>query len=208
MNYFDRLGYYIKVTDPSTLVYSNAEVLLAKRILEKRKGLAEGPALTIDSTLNSKTNAELQNIVDSAINPVTSEVIPRLFRMSAIAPVNIPIVFAMLSCPPTNVAGTLFLHVLNQSYNAACNYANRPGSKQSDKQLLTAYLLAVSSACTIAAGLGRMVARGPAFLRKYSFVIPCIATSFANVSNICFMRQDEIMSGTQVFDDQGNVSIY
>ena len=159
----------------------------------------------IRSSMHLETNADLEKIVNAAIHPVTSEVIPRVFRMSAIAPVNIPIVFAMLSCPPTNIAGTLALHVLNQSYNAACNYANRPGTKQSDQQLLTAYLLAVSSACAIATGLGRMVTRGPAFMRKYSFVIPCIATSFANVSNICFMRQDEIMSGTEVFDDEGNV---
>ena len=212
-SYFDRLLHYIKITNPSTLVYSDEEVLSAKFLLQSRSREGDNSAgicsdARINSSMVSKTNADLQKIVDAAIHPVTSEVIPRLFRMSAIAPVNIPIVFAMLSCPPTNVAGTLFLHVLNQSYNAACNYANRPGTKQSDQQLLTAYLLAVSSACAIATGLGRMVARGPAFMRKYSFVIPCIATSFANVSNICFMRQDEIMSGTEVFDDEGNVCTY
>ena len=207
-SYFDRLCYYIKVTNPFSLAYSDEEVLSARKLLQLRKeGLAnnESDISMISSSIVSKPNVDLQNIVDAAIHPVTSEVIPRLFRMSAIAPVNIPIVFAMLTCPPTNVAGTLFLHVLNQSYNAACNYANRPGSKQSDQQLLTAYLLAVSSACTIAVGLGRMVTRGPAFMKKYSFIIPCVATSFANVSNICFMRQDEILSGTEVFDDKGNV---
>eukprot|EP01035_Chromulina_nebulosa_P026415 gene26415-34576_t len=123
---------------------------------------------------------ENRGCCNAAIHPVTSEVIPRVFRMCAIAPVNIPIVAIML------------LAIM------------QPGTKQSDQQLLTAYLLAVSSACAIATGLGRMVTRGPAFMRKYSFVIPCIATSFANVSNICFMRQDEIMSGTEVFDDEGN----
>lgn len=45
--------------------------------------------------------------------------------MSAIAPVNIPIVWGMLVCPPTNTQLTLFLHFINQSYNTGCNYFNR-----------------------------------------------------------------------------------
>ena len=42
-----------------------------------------------------------------------------LFRVSAIAPVNIPLAFTMLSCPASHVPGTLFLHFINQSYNSA-----------------------------------------------------------------------------------------
>ena len=135
-SYFDRLCYYVKVTNPFSLAYSDEEVLSARKLLQLRKeglGNNESDISMISSSIVSKPNVDLQNIVDAAIHPVTSEVIPRLFRMSAIAPVNIPIVFAMLTCPPTNVAGTLFLHVVNQSYNAACNYANSPGSKQSDQ---------------------------------------------------------------------------
>ena len=49
--------------------------------------------------------------------------------------------------------------------------------------------------------------RGPPFLMKYSFLIPCVATSLANVSNLCFMRADEAINGTSVFDEQGNVSM-
>ena len=119
MSYFDRLLYYIKITNPSTLFYSDEEVQSAKNILQLRtkdgNSANNGSDTTTTTGIRSmhlKTNADLEKIVDAAIHPVTSEVIPRVFRMSAIAPVNIPIVFAMLSCPPTNIAGTLALHVL------------------------------------------------------------------------------------------------
>ena len=146
-----------------------------------------------------------QKLIDAAIHPVTGDIIPRFFRVSAIAPVNIPIVFAMLSCPASNVPLTLFLHWFNQSYNTACNYANRSGDQQSLQQTIKAYLLAVSSACTFAYGLGKVMEKLPLSLRKYTFLIPCVATASANVSNIAFTRMNEITHGTSVFDDDGQV---
>ena len=50
-------------------------------------------------------------------------------RVSAIAPVNIPLVSMMLTCPASNVPFTLFLHWANQTYNAYCNYCNRAGKE-------------------------------------------------------------------------------
>jgi len=197
-SYFERLQYFVSITDPRTLIYSKSEVEAARDYLKGEKS---------DVNDSSKYTA-MKKMVDAAVHPVTNEVIPRLFRMSAIAPVNIPIVFAMLSCPASNIAGTVFLHVFNQSYNSACNYANRSGSKQSDQQILAAYILAVSSACSFALGLGKLINGGPIFLRKFSFIIPCLATSFANVSNICFTRSDEIISGTTVFDNEGKVRYF
>eukprot|EP01034_Spumella_vulgaris_P024161 gene24161-30474_t len=118
-----------------------------------------------------------KKICDAAIHPVTGEIIPKLFRVSAIAPVNIPLVFAMITCPAANIPGTLFLHWLNQSYNTACNYANRAGADQSIEQTAKAYGLAVTSACAFAYGLGKLAARGKGgFLTRFSVIIPCIAT--------------------------------
>lgn len=202
--YLDRMKMFLNITDPTTLFYSDSYILTAKQILRQPCD----PDNEKQRAAMNKSVLELRSIVDSAIHPASGELIPRPFRMSAIAPVNIPIVFAMLACPPSNVAGTLLLHVLNQSYNSACNYANRSGSKQSNAQLLTAYLLAVTSACSFAFGLGKVMSRGPPFIRNATVIIPCLATSFANVSNICFTRADEIVNGTPVFDQDGNVCKY
>ena len=80
---------------------------------------------------------------------VSGEITFPAFRVSAIAPINIPIVFGMLACPPSNVAGTLLLHWVNQSYNSACNYANRSrGGGQDMTQIGTSYALAVRLAST------------------------------------------------------------
>ena len=120
-----RFFHYLNMTDPRTLIYSDARVKEAKVIVD-----------SYDSVAKTKGQEYHDNkkICDAAFHPVTGEIIPRMFRVSAIAPVNIPLVFLMIACPATNVPGTLFLHWLNQSYNTACNYANRAGADQSIEQ--------------------------------------------------------------------------
>jgi hypothetical protein len=99
--------------------------------------------------------AVYKRIVDACVHPATGEIIPAPFRVSAIAPVNIPIVFLMLTTPSSNIAGTLFLHWVNQSYNTACNYFNRSGNSQPLEDIAKAYGLATVSACSLAFGLGK-----------------------------------------------------
>jgi hypothetical protein len=192
-SFWERFLMYVNVTDPRTLIYSEAKILDAKRLLDTNAPMTEE-----ERSFN-------KNLVSAAIHPATGEVIPKIFRVSAIAPVNIPLVFAMLACPASNIPGTLFLHWLNQSYNTACNYANRSGSDQSMEQLMKAYGLAVTSACTLAYGLGKAVAKGPKSLQRFGPLIPCLATAAANCSNIAFTRMDEMTSGVHVFDEDGKV---
>ena len=121
-----RFFHYLNMTDPRTLIYSDARVKEAKVICD-----------SYETTVSKDKGKEYyvnKKICDAAFHPVTGEIIPRWFRVSAIAPVNIPLVFLMIACPATNVPGTLFLHWLNQSYNTACNYANRAGADQSIEQ--------------------------------------------------------------------------
>eukprot|EP01031_Cornospumella_fuschlensis_P043232 gene43232-52845_t len=180
-----RFAWYLRMTDPSTLLYSSERILKAKEDLKN------------NSSSSAEERAFNEKLVNAAVHPVTGEIIPSPFRVSAIAPANIPIVFAMLTCPASNVPGTLFLHWLNQSYNTACNYANRSGSDQPLSSLFKAYALAVTSACSLAYGLGKVVERGPAWVRSSGALIPCVATAAANISNIGFTRMDEITTGTK-----------
>lgn len=109
----------------------------------------------------------------------------------------------MLTCPPSNVPLTLLLHWGNQSYNTACNYANRSGAEQSFSQTMQAYVLATSSACGLAYGLGQVFSRAPPSIKRFGIIIPCLATAAANVSNVGFTRMSEITQGTQVRDAAG-----
>lgn len=98
------------------------------------------------------------------------------------------------------------LHWINQSYNTACNYCNRSGNAQTLEQMATSYILAVTSACTFAFGLGKLYERAPLHIKKYGgFIIPFFATSAANISNISLTRADEIMNGVPVKDSLNNV---
>ena len=192
--YTGRVKHFLRITDPRFLFYGEKDVSQAKEVL---KGY-ERTGMICDY---NEYMWKQRQIIESAVHPVTGETINPLFRVGAIAPVNIPIVFLMLACPASNVPGTIFLHFINQSYNSACNYANRSGESLPMSQTLSAYALAVSSACGFAYGLGRIPA-----LKKHGFMIPLLATSIANVSNIGFTRVNELTDGAPLFDSDNKVS--
>jgi sideroflexin-5 len=192
-----RFYHFLNIVDPRTLISTDQTLRQAKEELNQFK-LGQ----------STRTNEELwkyRSLVESAIHPTTDEIIPWPFRMSAIAPVNIPIVWGMLACPPSNTALTLFLHFVNQSYNTGCNYFNRSGADMSMKEIGTAYTLAVGSACSLAYGLGKIYEKGPPALKRFGVLIPCLATAAANVSNIALTRASEITNGVPVMDAEGQV---
>ena len=142
-----------------------------------------------------------KKLVDACIHGPSGDIIHKLGRVSAITPVNIPIISAMLSCPPTNVPGTLFLHWANQTYNAYCNYCNRASKDVDMNASMKAYGLAVGSACTLAYGLGKAFEKAPPRVKRLGVLIPMLATGAANMSNLGFTRMGEILEGTQVYDE-------
>ena len=48
-------------------------------------------------------------------------------------------------------------------------------------ELAKAYILAVGSACGLAYGFGRFVAKGPPVIKKFGILIPVAATAAANI---------------------------
>jgi hypothetical protein len=124
-----RYRHFVNVTDPTTLLSSTRQVEESMEFIKRFKATGD---------MGGQSHAQMwehKKVVDAAVHPATNEIIPYPFRVSAIAPVNIPIVWAMLACPASNVAGTLFLQWLNQSYNTACNYFNRSGASMSMTQM-------------------------------------------------------------------------
>jgi hypothetical protein len=196
--FWERFQHFLNVTDPRTLLTPRAEILEAKLVLLQSK--AQG----VDC--GSKEEMErYRRIVSATIHPASGEIIPAPFRVSAIAPVNVPICWAMITTPASNLPGTLFLHWLNQSYNTACNYANRSGSSQPWQEVAKAYGLATVSACGLAFGMGKAFERAPPSVKRFGVLIPMLATAAANCSNIGFTRMSEITQGTPVAAADGTV---
>jgi hypothetical protein len=193
-SYKERFKMFLDVTHPKWMIKPTAEVAMAKAALAKA-------SLTIEERKG------YQATVDCCMNSC-GEVIPHLFRVGAIAPMNIPLVFFMLITPASATGITLGLHWANQTYNSACNYYNRSGDALSSEEIAKSYGLAVTSACTLAFGLGKIMNKGPAVLRSSPWFIPLLASGSAGLSNIAFMRMNEVTDGTQVTDDEGTTRGY
>jgi hypothetical protein len=199
--FYGRFKYYMEMTSPSTLIYSDADVMKAKSYVDAH------PISKLSSPIPNEEYEKNKRLVDAAIHPSSGEIILKPFRVSSIALVNIPIILAMITVPASNVPVTMFLHWFNQSYNTACNYSNRSSSSVPWDQTMIAYGGAVSSAMGVAYLLGRLAARGPASLRsgKFGFIIPMIASAAAGSANISFTRSDELMGGAPVRDEDNVV---
>lgn len=78
------------------------------------------------------TDADLWNarrVLESSLHPDTGETIFPLFRFSAFVPVNMVIVTATVApAVMSSFPATAAVHFINQTYNAAINYANRNAS--------------------------------------------------------------------------------
>ena len=82
----------------------------------------------VEEHLRNKTRPDIVNAcVRQGMAGSVDDIIPPPFRMAAIAPVNVPIVFLMLVTPASAMGATMGLHWINQTYNSACNYFNRAG---------------------------------------------------------------------------------
>lgn len=165
------------------------------------------------------------------VHPATGETVPGPFRMSAIAPMNIPLVYLMVTA--TGMPAQLFLQWLNQTYNSACNYFNRGGETVAWKSLAEAYGLAVAASCSLAYGFGQvcakivaafdpatptlplsysclfatlqLVKKGPPVFRRAGVLIPLVSVAAANVSNVVLTRKNEVTDGVPVTDSNGDV---
>lgn len=121
--FWGRYMHFIDITNPMGLFVSE------NSIMESQKVIADYKSTGI-MKFTSEEMWSHKKIVDAAVHP-SGEITPAFARVSAIAPINIPLVWAMIACPASNVAGTMFLQWLNQSYNTACNYYNRSGNDMS-----------------------------------------------------------------------------
>ncbi len=189
-NFWSRLDGFLAVSHPRYMIATEADIRNAQAALK-------------NPNLDAASRKQHQLMVDATVHPASGDIIPWAVRVSGIAPVNIPIIFAMIITPATNIPGTLFMHWTNQSYNAVTNFYHRSGKDFDLQSALKAYGLAVGSACTLAYGLGKAYERAPPSIKKWGVLIPCLATAAANVSNLVLTRADEAVTGAMVTDAEG-----
>ena len=192
--YQGRLRHFLNVIDPRTLLVSDEQVSKAIELLK-------------NPNRTQVSDEELWNalkIKQAALNPGTNELIPKPFRMSAFLPMNIPIIFGMLST--TSTIGTVFWQVVNASYNSALNYANRSGADCSNVQILQSYMLAVGTSVGLSLGIRALGSRGKmkALLDRAPFVVPYTAVAGSGAANIYATRRVEITEGISITDENGN----
>ncbi|CCW64182.1 unnamed protein product [Phytomonas sp. EM1] len=151
-----------------------------------------------------------RNALEQCIHPTSGEVIFPLFRMCSFLPLNFLLVpYMMLPSTVTSVSRTIFIQWLNQSINAAINYANRSSDKQPALEIFKAYTAAVTVACGGTLTATMMLRRvSHASLRGMIIrgTIPFLAVSVAGIVNLAVMRRNEWMrsgSGLEVKDEDG-----
>lgn len=156
----------------------------------------------LDSSINKKL-WDAHYAIKSSTNSETGKILPKVLRMCAFLPVNVPILFGMV-CLPANRFNIALFNFTNQSYNAGMNYSNGSGTDDSTKFLLMSYTLAVVSSI----GTGILMKRLFSSKKNLSVLgegmIRILPSSIAGFLNAFFMRSDYITKGINVKDGQGN----
>nr|XP_045622482.1 sideroflexin-2-like [Procambarus clarkii] len=133
-----------------------------------------------------------------------------LFPNSAVAPAFAELIFKLFvlytdysNDHSRSTPAVVFWQWANQSFNALVNFTNRNAkSPLTEKQMGVAYLSATGAALATALGLKSFLAgRASTLLQRY---VPFAAVAAANCINIPLMRQNELLDGIIVCDEDGN----
>jgi sideroflexin-5 len=190
--YSGRLFKMLLQCDPRLLLYTNAQVHLAKERVDRQIG-------------TDRSLWEDKRLCESALNESTGEIVPRPFRMSGYVPYNGPICGAMVASPHTTAL--LFWSWVNQSQNALVNYYNRNAGAgaMTTATMAQSYAIAVVSALTVAFGLATFIqrryppAKAQSLLRYVAFPSAVVASSL----NCYIVRSPEITTGIPLLNAAG-----
>ncbi|KAI8041231.1 hypothetical protein M5D96_005485 [Drosophila gunungcola] len=195
-----RFQYFAWMTDPRTVILSSDRLLEAKTMIEKyRKGDQSPQVKPEEVHYNMK-------LYSSAFHPDSGELQNFCGRMSfqaSLVPGGMLITGGMLAFYRT-VPAVVLWQFINQSFNAVVNYTNRnANSPTSVTQLGVAYVSATTSALIAAIGCKNYWSKkaSPLFQR----FVPFTAVAAANFVNIPFMRQNEILNGIEVKNEDGEI---
>ncbi|XP_033005673.1 sideroflexin-2 isoform X1 [Lacerta agilis] len=190
-----RVKHFFNITDPRTLLVSEHELDSAKALVESCRAGIVPPGTNQEQLFYAK------KLYDSAFHPDSGEKMNLIGRMSFQVPGGMAITGCMLQFYRT-VPAVVFWQWVNQSFNAIVNYTNRnAASPISLKQIGVAYFTATSTALATAVGLNLYTKRAPSLVARW---VPFAAVAAANCVNIPLMRQQELINGITVTDENDN----
>ncbi|KAL3981993.1 tricarboxylate carrier family protein [Acanthocheilonema viteae] len=193
-----RLRYFIAITNPLKAFASLDTLQDSKRLLQLYRAGKEPYGTTVEDLQRA------QAFYASAFHPDTGQLQTLPGRMCANAWGGTLLCGAMMLWYKSTRA-VVFWQWANQSFNAIVNYTNRNAqSPLSKRDLLVAYTSAVIGALGVAVGLKNYLAKralSPLFQR----FVPLAAVAVANVINISFTRQNELLNGLPVTNETGQV---
>ncbi|PSN47614.1 Sideroflexin-2 [Blattella germanica] len=194
--FIGRLKHFFWVTDPRTCVVSESTLDEAKQLVEQYRLGTEPPGTTQEQVIYAK------KLYESSFHPDTGDKQNVFGRMSFQVPGGMLITGAMLQFYRTATA-VVFWQWVNQSFNALVNYTNRNAqSPTTTTQLGVAYISATASAMITAVGCKSYWQKHASpFMQRY---VPFAAVAAANCANIPLMRQNELIYGIDVFDENDN----
>ncbi|XP_029466135.1 sideroflexin-2 [Rhinatrema bivittatum] len=194
-----RLKHFLNITDPRTVVVSEQELDRAKVLVDSCRAGTVPPGTSAEQLHYAK------KLYDSAFHPDTGEKMNLIGRMSFQVPGGMAITGCMLQFYRT-VPAVVFWQWVNQSFNALVNYTNRnAASPITLTQIGVAYVTATSTALATAVGLNLYTKRAPPLIARW---VPFAAVAAANCVNIPMMRQQEILNGIAVTDENDNILGY
>ncbi|NXK84857.1 SFXN2 protein, partial [Amazona guildingii] len=193
--FMGRLKHFLNITDPRTVLVPEQELDRAKALVEACRTGQVPPGSSLEQLLYAK------KLYDSAFHPDSGEKMNLFGRMSFQVPGGMALTGCMLQFYRT-VPAVVFWQWVNQSFNAFVNYTNRnAASPISLKQIGVAYVTATGTALATAMGLNLCTKRAPPLLARW---VPFVAVAAANCVNIPMMRQQEIINGVTVTDQNNN----
>lgn len=193
--FMGRLKHFFNITDPRTALLPDATLDQAKVLVESCRAGSVPPGTTEEQLFYAK------KLYDSAFHPDTGDRMNLIGRMSFQVPGGMAITGFMLQFYRT-VPAVVFWQWVNQSFNALVNYTNRnAASPITPKQIGVAYATATSTALATAVGLNLYTKKAPPLVARW---VPFAAVAAANCVNIPMMRQQEILNGIAVTDENGN----
>lgn len=190
-----RLKHFFNITDPRTALLPDSRLDEAKALVESCRAGSVPPGTTEEQLHYAK------KLYDSAFHPDTGDRMNLIGRMSFQVPGGMAITGFMLQFYRT-VPAVVFWQWVNQSFNALVNYTNRnAASPITPKQIGVAYVTATSTALATAVGLNLYTKKAPPLVARW---VPFAAVASANCVNIPMMRQQELLNGIAVTDENGN----
>uniref|UniRef100_A0A8C1XDG5 Sidoreflexin n=1 Tax=Cyprinus carpio TaxID=7962 RepID=A0A8C1XDG5_CYPCA len=193
--FMGRLKHFFNITDCRTVLLPDSRLDEAKALVESCRAGSVPPGTTEEQLHYAK------KLYDSAFHPDTGDRMNLIGRMSFQVPGGMAITGFMLQFYRT-VPAVVFWQWVNQSFNALVNYTNRnAASPITPKQIGVAYVTATSTALATAVGLNLYTKKAPPLVARW---VPFAAVAAANCVNIPMMRQQEILNGIAVTDEDGN----